>query len=244
MLDPQTKMAPFKKEKDDVLTKDQFMKALPKAYRGKVNDDMIEDINKTLSSQELRENFRDNLVGYSSLLNDGRFKLTGYIDAVKYVSHKLLGSTNLEAYAKTFPDRVQRLVSEGADNDTISRYSTAFNKTKLVNLIFEQTLIPTHILNADVYQKAINKQAYLMAHAKSEKVQTDAANSLLNHLKRPEIHKVELDVGFKEDKTITELREVTAELARQQRAMITGGTMNASDIAASRIINDAEYEEV
>jgi hypothetical protein len=149
------------------LTKDQFLKVLPKDVRSRVSDEVIDGINKLLTEPELRENFRDNLLSYAGVMADGRYKLQGYIDACKYVSYKLLGSSTLEAYAKTFPDRYQRLLDENTDNSSIAAYAAGFNKTQLVNKIWEQTLIPTHVLNADVFQKAINVQAYLMNNANS-----------------------------------------------------------------------------
>lgn len=218
------------------LTKEQFMRALPKETKNKVSDTMMDNINNLLSDPVLRENFRDNLLGYTDIMRQGNFKLPAYINAVRFVSFKLAGNTNLECYAKTFPDRYSRLIGEGASDDTVSSYATMFNKGKLVNLIYEQTLVPTHILNADVFQRAINTQAYLMSHAKSEKVQTDAANSLLNHLKRPETHKIELDIGYKEDSSIAELREATATLVRQQKEVIALKVHSVKEIAESKII--------
>ena len=85
----------------DPLTKDQFLKVLPKDVRSRVSDEVIDGINKLLVEPELREMFRDNLLSYAGVMADGRYKLQGYIDACRYVSYKLLGSSTLEAYAKT-----------------------------------------------------------------------------------------------------------------------------------------------
>jgi hypothetical protein len=228
----------------DLITKEQLARAMPSHVKTRITDELTNGINKLLVSTELRENFRDNILGFTSVMADGKYKIYDYINAVKYVSYKLLGNSNIEAYVKTFPERYERYVSEGSDEKTISAYVSAYNKNKLVNLIYEQTLVPTHVLNADIYQKAINTQAYLMMHAKSEKVRSDAANSLLSHLKRPETQKIELDIGVKEDKSIDELRRATMELAIQQRKMIESGMYDAREIAHSKIINEAEYEEV
>jgi hypothetical protein len=107
----------------------------------------------------------------------------------------------------------------------------------------EQTLVPTHVLNADLYQKAINVQAELMLSANSEKVRSDAANSLLIHLKAPETTKIKLDIGIQSDSMIEELRKTTMELAAQQRQLIESGVVNAKHIAESRII-EGEIEDV
>lgn len=218
------------------LTKDQFLKVLPKDVRSRVSDEVIDGINKLLTEPELRENFRDNLLSYAGVMADGKYKLQGYIDACKYVSYKLLGSSTLEAYAKTFPDRYQRLLDENTDNSSIAAYAAGFNKTQLVNKIWEQTLIPTHVLNADIFQKAINVQAYLMNNANSEKVRTDAANSLLNHLKKPESSKIQLDISYKEDKTLEDLRASTQALVDIQRRMLEEKVIDAKYVAESMII--------
>jgi hypothetical protein len=228
----------------DKLTKDQFLKVLPKSVHNRVSDETMDNINKLLSDPSLRENFRDNLLGFAGIMADSRYRLPDYISAVKYVSHRLLGSPIIESYAKTFPDRYQRLLDEGFTNENISAYASAYNKTQLVNKIMEQTLVPTYILNADIYQKAINTQAYLMVNAKSEKVRSDAANSLLSHLKQPETTKLQIDIGMKDDKSIEDLRQATLQLAEQQRKMLESGSITAREIAHSKIINDAEYEEV
>lgn len=218
------------------LTREQFDKSLPKQFKGRVSDEVLEEINELISDSSIRDNFRENLLSYTSVMRDGRFTLDQYISAVKYVSYKLMGATNIEAYTKTFPDRYQRMIDESTPDKHIARYVTAYNKTQLVNLILEQTLVPSHVLNADMYQRAINVQAELMLSAKSEKVRTDAANSLLNHLKTPETKKIELDIGVKEDKTLNDLRDSTMALVAQQKKMIEAGMFGAKDIAESKII--------
>lgn len=229
----------------ELLTKEQFAKVLPKDCRGRVTDVVIDDINSLLADTQLRENFRDNLLSYTNVMKDGKFKIQGYIDAVRYVSHKLLGSSNIEAYTKTFPSRFQRMVNEGLTNRQISSFSTAYNKTQLVNKIMEQTLVPTHILNADLHQKALNVQASLMVDEDvSPKVRSDAANSLLVHLKMPETSKIELDVNVKADKSIDDLRATTLELIKQQRLMIESGAMDAKEVAHSTILIEGDSEEL
>ena len=226
------------------LTTEQFKQALPDKVKKSVSQELIDQINTTLSEPELYEAYRDNLLSYTKVMADGRFKVDQYISAVKYVSHKLMGATNIEAYSKTFPDKMQRFAAQGVSAKDIASYVTAFNKSKLVNLIFEQTLIPSYVLNQDLYQKALNVQAELMVSANSEKVRCDAANSLLTHLKMPETQKVELEIGVKEDSAIAALRATTMELARQQRLMLEAGAMNAQEVAHSRLVIEGEAREV
>ena len=226
------------------LTVEQFRQALPDKVKKSVNQELIDQINTTLSDPDMYEAYRDNLLSYTRVMSDGRFKVTDYINAVKYVSHKLMGCTNIEAYSKTFPDKIARFTAQGVAPKDIASYVTAYNKSKLVNLIMEQTLIPSYVLNQDLYQKALNVQAELMVSAKSEKVRSDAANSLLTHLKMPETQKVELEIGVKEDSAIAALRATTMELARQQRMMLEAGAMNAQEVAHSRLVIEGEAKEI
>jgi hypothetical protein len=226
------------------LTVDQFKDALPDKVKKSINQELIDQINTTLSDPEMYEAYRDNLLSYTRVMADGRFKVSEYVNAVKYVSHKLMGATNIEAYSKTFPDKMVRFNAQGVSSKDIASYVTAYNKSKLVNLIFEQTLIPSYVLNQDLYQRALNVQADLMISAKSEKVRSDAANSLLTHLKMPETQKVELDVKVKEDSSISQLRQATLELARQQRLAMEAGAMNAQQVAHSKVVVDVDAVEV
>lgn len=217
-----------------MVTKEQLKRVLPKKIQ--VSDELIDSLNNMQENEQYLETFRDNLLGFSQVLTNNNFNINQYVSAVKYVSYKLMGSSNVEAYTKTFPDRFQRLISEGADDKTISRYVAAYNKGQLVNKILEQTLVPTHILNADIYQKAINTQAELMVTAKSEKVRSDAANSLLTHLKAPETTKIEMDIGIKQDKSIDDLRKATEQLVQQQRQMLEEKIVSTQEVAHSEII--------
>ena len=226
------------------LTIDQFKLALPDKVKKSVNQELIDQINNTLSDPEMYEAYRDNLLSYTKVMADGRFKISNYIEAVKYVSHKLMGCSNIAAYSKTFPDKMQRFAAQGVDSKDIASYVTAYNKSKMVNLIMEQTMIPSYVLNQDLYQKALNVQAELMITAKSEKVRSDAAAHLMNALKMPETQKVELDIGVKEDGSIAALRATTLELARQQRLMLEAGAMNAQEVAHSKLVLDVETKEV
>jgi hypothetical protein len=228
----------------NALTVDQFKQALPDKVKKSINQELIDQINTTLSEPELFESYRENLLSYTKVMADGRFKVDSYIQAVKYVSHKLMGCTNIEAYTKTFPDKYQRFVAQGVQAKDIASYVTAYNKSKLVNLIFEQTLIPSYVLNQDLYQRALNVQADLMVNSGSDKVRCDAANSLLTHLKMPETQKVELEIGVKEDSSIGALRQATLELARQQRLAMEAGQMSAQEVAHAKIVIDVDATEV
>ena len=231
-----------------VLTKDQLQGSMPKKFRHNVTDEMISFINST-EGDEFRDVYKENLIGFASVIEGGRYKMADYINAVKFVSYKLIGDSNTIAYAKTFPDRYQRLVDKNTPMKTISSFSTAYNKGDLVHRILERTLVPVHILNMDIHQEAINTQADLMRTAKSETVRQKAAECLIMQLKAPEASKIEVDVTYS-NSSIDDLRETTRALAQQQLKMIQSGAVTAEHVAHSDIIAkrkdtvETEYEEI
>ncbi len=227
------------------LTVEQFRAALPMQMKKSVSQELIDNINGTMSAEpEFLEAYRDNLIGYTHVMRDGKFKMEQYISAVKYVSHKVMGCSNIQAYTKTFPDRYQRFIEQATSQKDISRYVAGYNKSKLVNLVFEQTLIPTHILNADLHQQALNVQAALMMDEDvSPKVRSDAANSLLTHLKVPEGIKVEMEVTHKEDSMVRDLKDVINTLSAKQRTVIEDGVYTPVEIAHGDILTMENYDE-
>ena len=223
------------------LTLDQFKQALPDKFKKTVNQELVDQINHTLSDPLMFETYRDNLLSYAQVMQDGRFKIVDYVQAVKYCSHKIMGATNIEAFVKTFPKRYQRFLDNGVSQKDIASYITSYNKNKLVNLILEQSLIPSWVLNQDLYQKAINVQADLMMNANSEKVRSDAANSLLNHLKPPEVQKVELDIGLKPNSMSEELKNSLFDLAAQQKKVVEAGVVDIKNIREQRLSTVIEH---
>jgi len=226
------------------LTEEQFKEALPTKMRKAVNPDVLNTINGLLADPDMCEAYRENLLSYSSVMAEGKFKLPAYIDAVKYVSNKIRGLTNQRAYEISFPNKIQDWVTRGVEAKDIASYISSYHRGKLVQLVMAQTLTPVHILNMDMYQHALNVQAELMVHANSEMVRTTAANSLLTQLKPPETQKVELDVGIKKDSSIAVLAEATMKLAAQQRLLIDSGTSSVLDVAQSNVVLEGTAEDI
>lgn len=222
---------------------DAFKKVVPKGLENSVTPEIVSMINEMLNNEGTRESFRDNIFGYTHVLKEGKFKLEDYVKAIKYVTYKLMDSTNIDAYVKTFPERYQRLVNLGSSDKDISAYVAGYHKTKLVQLILEQVMKPVHLVNMDLYQKALNVQAALMVSSKSDMVKCKAAECLLNMLKAPEKSEVNVNIGLKEDQTLLNLKDTIRELAVIQQQQLTGSTVNLKDVAHSTIVN-AQYEDI
>lgn len=226
-----------------VLTIEQFKQVVPNQFKASVSQELIDQINKTLADPDMFETYRDNLLSYAHVMREGKFKMEDYINAIKYCSHKIMGSSNVDAYVKTFPDKYQAMLSAGKTAKDISSFVASYNKNKLVNLILEQSMIPSWVLNQDLYQKALNVQCELMLTANSEKVRSDAANSLLTHLKPPEVTKVELDIGLKKDSAMEDLKSTLAELALTQKQFISAGVTQVKDLAQQKLVRVIDHDD-
>jgi hypothetical protein len=230
----QTNLVP---EDTSTITVDQLKATMPKRMRSHCTPELVNTLNKLVTDPDERVNFRENLLSYTHVLQDPNVKMEAYIHAVRYVSYKMMGMTNQDAWIKTFPDRYQRIMDDKKSAAHLRATVSGYAKNKIVATVYEQAMIPVHIVNADVFQSAVNAQAELMLTATSEKVRSDAANSLLTHLKPPEMRKLELDVAVKEDDSLRELRQAITGLAVAQRTAIDSGMENARQIAESKLIN-------
>lgn len=224
------------------LTVDQVAKALPANLKGLATQNLADQINNAVSDPVVAEQIRNNFISYTGVLQEGRFKTEDYLNAVIYVSHKLMGMSNQDAYFKTFPHRHAALVAKGTSNKDIAAYVAAYNRGKLVNLILEQTLVPTWVLNQDIYQKAINTQAELMMHANSEMVRTTAANSILTHLAKPKEAGPLINLDMRETSGMEELKGMLTTLAQKQKELIESGATTKS-IAEQNIIEGKRSDD-
>lgn len=219
----------------DDLEVEEVRRVVPKSLRHNVDQDFVDRLNSATQDPIAAKAIRDNFITYAKVLEEGRFKTEDYLDAIKYVTFKLMNFTNIDSYARTFPDRYNRLVAMGTSSRDIASHVSMFNRGKLVNLILEQTMIPTWILNQDVYQKAINTQADIMVNAKSEMARVQAANSILTHLKKPDAVGPLINIDMRKDPGMEELKGMLTQLAQKQKDLIESGA-STKDIAAQKLI--------
>lgn len=226
------------------LTVEALREVMPKRQKRNITPGLVDKLNKLVADPEERAYFLDNLQGYCHVLQDPHVKLESYIFAVKYVSYKMMGMTNQDAWIKTFPDRYQRLVNIQKTGSHLRATVSGYNKNKIVVDVYTQAMIPVYVANADVFQKAVMTQAELMTDVSvSDKVRSDAANSLMTHLKPPETKKLELAVAITEDDSLRQMRGAITELAIAQRDNIKLGVSDAERIAGAKLI-DGESERI
>jgi len=223
-------------------TVELLQKTLPSNLRTSATQGLVDMLNTVSNNQQEAELIRENFLGYTAVLSEGKYKTEDYLNAVKYVSFKLMKCSNEEAYVKTFPQRYQRMVQDGVKTKDIGAYVYAYSKNKLVNRIMEQTMVPSWVLNQDIFQEAINTQAHLMRDPDvSPKVRSDAANSLLTHLAKPKEAGPLINLDMRDTSGMKEMKELLVRMAQQQQGLIKDG-VTARDIAAAVII-DVEVQD-
>ena len=218
-----------------MLTVAELKDVVPNQHRSKITADFVDTINNMVADPDTAEVYLKNIITYSNVLQEGRFKLNDYMNAVLFVSHKMLGLSSMAAYQRVFPAKCQAMVARNVSQKDMQSYASAFNGNKLVTLIYEQTLIPDHIMYASVRHKAIAAQANLL-QSSNEHVVQKAADSLMNHLKAPESARVTLDIGAKDTGVLTDLAGALNKLSSMQYEAIRGGHRNAKQIAHDDII--------
>ena len=215
-------------------------KLVPKSHRTMITQEFLDKLEGIAKDSKLGDIFKENFISWLSVTQSGKYKTEDYINAVKYVSFKLLGYSNIDAYAATFPERYQRLKDEGQTQ--IDAYCSMYNKNKLVMQIYEQTIVPTHVLNAPLHQEALTELAKMLKDPKcTGMVKVKACETILNYTKAPEIIDHKLTIGIEQQETIADLRAVTEELATTFKNALEKGK-SLREITEASII-DVEYEE-
>ena len=83
----------------DKVTLAQVRNAVPAHLYASVTQELVDQLNNVAADPLIGSQIRENFLGYTKVMVEGRFKLDDYLHAVKYVSYKLLGYNNEEAWS-------------------------------------------------------------------------------------------------------------------------------------------------
>ena len=223
------------------LTKVEVQNRVPKSLKNSITDALVDKLNTAISDPSLSEQMKENFFSYMSVLQDGVYKIQDYINAVIYVSFKLMGLSNRQAWERTFPDRLANLMSAGKSERYIDMNVSLYHKNKLVNTIMEQSLVPFWVLNQDARQKAVNTCVEIMEGSRNDLARVKAADTLLNYLQEPKEAGPLISIDARETAGFKELQNLLSDLANKQLQAINNG-MTAKEIAEQPLI-EAQYED-
>ena len=231
------------------MTIDELRSATPKHSRGMITQNIVDVFNELEGEhgEDFAEHYKQNFLTLSGILKSGAYNVGDYISAIKYVSHKLLQNSDIDAYHLTFPDRYTRimekwmaegLTEEEARSQKVSPFVTAYKAGELVQKLAEQALMPTKVLNAPHFQAALNVQVDRMYNSFRDQDRIAAAESVLRYTAPNEVTKIQVDVGVSGSDEVQSLRDEMQRLALQQQTSIAAGTNTSLQIAESQIMHE------
>ena len=223
-------------------SKEVLQKVLPKKHSSAITDDVVEFLNNAETNPNTIDEFRENFMTYSKVLSEGKYSLAEYVNAVKFVTNKMLGYTDIDSYALVFPERYERIMEDNNNNrDIVSVYASRYKKTKLVTQIFEQTILPSYIYNAPYFQEAILEAVKIMQTSKSDIARVNACSIVLTHTKPPEDQKLQLEIGVKENNEVADLMSSMKDLANTQLEMLKQGA-TIKQISSTEVVSPEEKD--
>ena len=206
---------------------------LPKRFRGVVNQDIVDEINHLVEDPDYGEEFKDSVLTYTDILSGKEnWSMAKYLEAVKFYSLTAIGHSQVDAYIKVFPDRLEARISRGQGKEEMRGEAARFNGTELVSRIRNQALVPLHLVNQANVQLGINTLVKIATNGKSEIARVNAATALLKELKPPEAQKIEIDMSVREGDAILDLKEQLAEMAEAQLKAVDRGQVTVGQLGA------------
>lgn len=225
------------------LTLPEVAAALPAHLKSAVTPAFVDKLNNMVADPLIAAEVERNFITYSKVLSEGKYKTGDYLNAVAYVTYKLLGHTNQDAYKYTFPDRYRDMVARSYDARQISSFVSAYHKGQLVSSILQQSIVPAWVLHQGKFHEAIGVLAEVALDTTAlNKDRVAAADSLAKHLTAPVAKEINLNLGVQESSGMVEMKTMMAEMARQQKEMIENGA-DVRTIAEQGLIIDASATE-
>jgi len=208
------------------VTMEYFQETLPKKFGGAINQSTIDEINKLVEDPDYGEEFKSSMVTYTSVLSGkDKWSFKMYMEATKFFSLRAMGMSQIDSYAKVFPERLQVRLDSGFDKNILRGEAARYDGNKLVNAIREQSQVPFHLRNQGAAQDALNQLISLMYTARSDVAKVSAATAVLKETRPPEAQKIELQVGLSEDAVEQQEKqnEQLRDIANNQRKLLEQG---------------------
>lgn len=216
-----------------------------------VTQDVVDELNTLAENPEYGEEFIDYYVRYYNLLEkNNQWTTPKYMNAMKFFSLVEANHSLLDAYVKTFPDRLAARHARGETKQMMSGEASRYNASDLVNEIRKVARIPVELTNYHTFQQAIRRSVELMNDPEvSPAVQQKAAESLIRELKPKEDATVNIKIGMSDEAKNQQARLVDhiGQIAMNQQKMLASGMkieeIQRLNVQISKDVLDAEVEE-
>lgn len=212
-----------------VLTVEKLKSFMPKGASAEVTQAIVDKINNTGNDTGLlQEVFEEQILSYAGLVSGKGRTFEKLVNALKYCNLKLIpGMTNEKAWAITFPDKYDKLITE---KRFAASHVSMYNSSEMVIEIDKMLMMPVAIQYAPMFHHSVKKLFDLSngfaANGKeaSAHVQFMATAELAKLTRMPETAKVEVDVKVNQGSIIDEYEKAISMMANAKLNEIKNGS--------------------
>jgi len=208
-----------------------------------VTQDTVDELNKLAKDPDYGEEFLDSYISHFNILEkNSKWSTPKYMNAMKFFTLMEGGHNAVDAYVKTFPDRLANRVKRGEGKKDMGGEASRFNASPLVNEIRKVAGIGVQLIHRNILHEAILKSADMLNDDTiSAAVRQKAAETLIRELKPSEDATINVNVNDGAIDAIAELRKATEALAIAEHRNLQAG-VSIKAIGESKII-EAELDE-
>jgi len=213
-----------------------------------VSQETVDELNKLEANPDYGEEFIDAYKQYFNILDkNSAWSTPKYMNALKFFVLMESDHSAVDAYVKTFPDRLEARHARGESKKDIGGEASRYNASALVNEIRRVAGISVKLTHRHTMLKAIQITTDLMLDKNvSPAVRQKAAETLIRELSPEDDSNVVIKIGMTDDMKNQQAKLVDhiGSIALNQQKMLAAG-MRIEEIQRLNIsvIRNEEYEE-
>lgn len=228
------------------------MKRLFPKKKESITEELITIINDANNNPFFSgDEFMNNILTYKDVMEKQKASLKDYLAAIRFCAYLESEDYNLtEAYKKSHCHT--EFVRERLDSPTnsaeykqLTNAASRYRKRPLIVQILTQSQLGLHLMFQGEQYRAINVLSDIMVNGRSEMARVAAAKELLANTKAPETHKIELDIGIRNESAMDSLNAQLAQFAMQSMEQLRSGQVDLKTLGSMKVeeeIIDAETE--
>lgn len=233
------------------VTIDDMKRLFPKRKES-ITEELIEIINDANNNPFFSgDEFMTTIITYKDVMEKNKASLKDYLAAVRFCAYLESEDYNItEAYKKShchteFVRARLDVATNSAEYKQLTNAASRFRKRPMVVQILTQSQLGLHLMFQGEQYRAINVLSDIMVNGRSEMARVAAAKELLANTKAPETHKLELDIGIRNESAMESLNAQLAQFALQSMEQLKNGKVDLSTLGAMAVaeeVIDAEVE--
>ena len=223
------------------------MKRLFPKKKESITEELITIINDANNNPFFSgDEFMNNILTYKDVMEKQKASLKDYLAAIRFCASLESEDYKLtEAYKKSHCHT--EFVRERLDSPTnsaeykqLTNTASRYRKRPLIVQILTQSQLGLHLMFQGEQYRAINVLSDIMVNGRSEMARVAAAKELLANTKAPETHKIELDIGIRNESAMESLNAQLAQFAMESMNQLMAGKTDLKTLGSMTVIEDNE----